>query len=218
MMRVVGLVLRAAVVLAAILAAAFAMLVWQVDSLGRRDDARPADAIVVLGARVNPDGSPGSDLTSRSYHAVDLWHQGIAPNIVCTGGYEGDRLAAAAVCGRFIAELGVPRNLIWLADGSMNTEEDAYRAAEIVRRNGWRSVVLVSHPLHLYRARWLFNRAGVNAVTSPTSTDTDRILRPLRLWYATREAGAMLLTALSGFGLIPSDLIASLQNWSAEQP
>jgi uncharacterized SAM-binding protein YcdF (DUF218 family) len=211
-------VLRAAGLGLALMVAAFALLVWQIDSLGRYDDARPADAIVVLGARVNPDGSPGSDLTSRSYHAVDLWQAGIAPNIICTGGYKGERLSAAAVCKRFVAGLGVTEELIWVADGSTNTDEDALRTAEIVSRNGWRSVVLVSHPLHLYRARWLFDRAGVNAATSPTSTETGAIFWPLRLWYAAREAGAIILTALNGYGLVSTDLIANLQNWSAELP
>ena len=60
-----------------------------------------ADAIVVLGARVNADGSPGSDLTSRTYHAVDLWLAGYAPHIICTGGFKNERLSAAAVCRRF---------------------------------------------------------------------------------------------------------------------
>jgi uncharacterized SAM-binding protein YcdF (DUF218 family) len=198
--------------------AAFVLLVWQVDRLGQRDAARPADAIVVLGARVNPDGQPGSDLTSRTYHAVDLWQRQIAPHIICAGGYEGDRLSAAAVCGRFAVELGVPPDRIWLADGSSNTGEDAHRVAEVVRENGWRSVVLVSHPLHLYRARWLFHRAGVSAVTSPTSTETRRIFLPLRLWYAAREAGALVLTALEGYGLVSADLTARLQDWSAQLP
>ncbi len=218
MRRAVGVAVRTVGLVIGVVLAAFAVLVWQVDALGRRDEARPADAIVVLGARVNADGSPGSDLTSRSYHAVDLWQAGIAPNIICTGGYAGDRLSAAAVCGRFIAGLGVPRENIWLADGSTNTDEDAQRAAEIVSRNGWRSVVLVSHPLHLFRARWLFDRAGVNAVTSPTSTETDRIFWPLRLWYATREAGAVVVTALDGFGAVPDGVIARLQNWSVNLP
>ena len=89
---------------------AFAFLVWQVDRLGQQDHAQPSDVIVVLGARVNADGSPGSDLTSRTYHAVDLWQAGYAPSIICTGGFKDEQLSAAAVCKRFAIELGVPAN------------------------------------------------------------------------------------------------------------
>ena len=158
----------------------FALLVWQVDRLGRVDQARASDAIVVLGARVNADGSPGSDLTSRTYHAVDLWKQGVAPAIICAGGFRNEPLSAASVCKRFAVSLGVPDEQVLLADGSSNTIEDARATAEVMAQQGWKSAVLVSHPLHLFRARWLFRRAGIDAVTSPTSTETHRIFAPLR--------------------------------------
>ena len=151
--------------------------------------APAADAIVVLGARVNADGSPGSDLTSRTYHAVDLWLAGYAPHIICTGGFKNERLSAAAVCRRFAIELGVPADRIVLADGSSNTIEDAAATAQVMADQGWRKAILVSHPLHLYRARWLFRRAGLDVVTSPTSTDVQRIAPPVRAWYADARSG-----------------------------
>ncbi len=190
------------------------LLAWQVDRLGRRDDARPADAIVILGARVNPDGSPGSDLTSRTYHAVDLWNAGYAPALICTGGFKNEPLSAAAVCRRFAMELGVPATQVRLADGTGNTGEDAVMTARVMAEEGWKTAILVSHPLHLYRARWLFRRAGIDAVTSPTTTETDRIFWPLRAWYALRETGAMVVTALDTAGWLPPTWIARLQTWS----
>lgn len=192
----------------------FAFLAWQVDRLGRVDAARAADAIVVLGARVNADGSPGSDLTSRTYHAVDLWKQGIAPAIICTGGYKDEPLSAASVCKRFAVSLGVPAASVYLADGSSNTIEDAQVTAAVMAQQGMRSAVLVSHPLHLFRARWLFRRAGIDAVTSPTSTETHRIFPPLRAWYAVREAGGVVLTAVDGWSIIPDQWVAKLQTWA----
>jgi uncharacterized SAM-binding protein YcdF (DUF218 family) len=209
-LRVIGLVVLG---IATVVVLGFVFLAWQVDRLGRRDDARPADAIVVLGARVEPDGRPGSDLTSRTYHAVDLWHAGYAPHIICTGGFKDEPLSAAAVCRRFAVELGVPADRIWLADGTRNTMEDAAATAQVMASRDWRTAILVSHPLHLYRARWLFRRAGVDAVTSPTTTQTDRIFLPLRLWYALREAGAVAVTAL-----LPPAWSDRLQAWNYNLP
>lgn len=189
----------------------FMLLVWQVDRLGGRDDARPADAIVVLGARVEPDGTPGSDLTSRILHALDLWRLGYASQIICSGGFKNEPLSAASVCRRFAVEWGVPANQVWLADGTQNTVEDAQATAQVMAAHGWKTAVLVSHPLHLYRARWLFQRAGLEALTSPTTTQTDRILLPLRIWYATREAGAIVVTAVNGRNWLPGKWLARLQ-------
>ncbi len=200
------------------IALGFACLAWQVDRLGRRDDARKADVIVVLGARVNVDGRPGSDLTSRTSHAVDLWKAGYAPFIICTGGFKNEPLSAAAVCQRFAVELGVPAARILLADGSNNTVEDAAAAAQVMAARGWRNAILVSHPLHLFRARWLFERQGVDAVTSPTSTDTTRIDAPLRIWYDIREAAAVTITAFGGWKAIPREWITQLQTWNYGLP
>ena len=210
-MRVLALLILASLL-------GFAALVWQVDALGRRDFAQPADVIVVLGARVEPGGRPGSDLASRTYHAVDLWLAEYAPVIICSGGFRNEPLSAASVCRRFAASLGVPEEQIRLADGTSNTQGDAIETARVMAENGWENAIVVSHPLHLYRARWLFRQAGVDAVTSPTTTETGMIYWPLRLWYAVREAGAIVVTALTGTGLLPETLVSRLQSWSAVLP
>ena len=211
MRRVLSGILRSLLLLLLLALLGFAFLAWQVDRLGQEDQARPSDVIVVLGARVNADGSPGSDLTSRTYHAVDLWERGLAPYIICTGGFRNEPLSAASVCKRFAVSLDVPPDRVVLADGSSNTVEDAEATQQVMARRGWKNAVLVSHPLHLFRARWLFRRAGIDAVTSPTSTDTHRIFPPLRAWYDLREAGGIVVTALDGWAIIPQQWVAKLQ-------
>jgi len=214
-LRAAGLIAGA---IAVLIVLGFALLAWQVDGLGQRDDARPADAIVVLGARVEADGRPGSDLTSRTYHAVDLWQAGYAPHVICTGGFKNEPLSAANVCRRFAVELGVPSDQVWLADGTTNTAEDAAATARVMEAHGWRLAILVSHPLHLFRARWLFHEAGVDVVTSPTSTETGRIFPLLRAWYALRESGAIMLTVLDRWGWLPPEWTARLQALSYGLP
>ena len=118
------------------------------------------------------------------------------------------------MCRRFAIELGVPADRIYLADGSSNTIEDAAATAQVMADQGWRKAILVSHPLHLYRARWLFRRAGLDVVTSPTSTEVQRIAPPVRAWYAVREAAAILITALDGWKIVPPEWIARLQRWT----
>jgi uncharacterized SAM-binding protein YcdF (DUF218 family) len=199
-------------------AAAFVALAWQVDRLGRVDGARSDDVIVVLGARVEPDGQPGPDLSRRTEHAVELWQGGYAPAIICSGGFRNEPLSSAAVCRRYAISLGVPSGVVFVADGTTNTVEDAQAAARVMGDHGWHSALLVSHPLHLYRARWLFQQAGVSADTSPTSTDTEAIDLPVRVWYAAREAGAIVVTALNNNGWLPTPWEARLQSWAYRLP
>ena len=181
------------------------VLSWQINQLGSQDRAQPADVIVILGARVEADGSPSSDLLSRTYHAMDLYHAGLAPVVICAGGAGGDRLAAGAVACRFaVQELGLPTERAWVIQDSdaWTTGDEAEVVADLMRANDWESAIVVSHPLHLYRARWLFQRAGVDVLTSPTNTDLGRIVPPLRAWYTLREAGGVLLTAAEDWPLV----------------
>ena len=191
---------------------AFGFLCWEIDRYGRQDTPGPADAIVVLGAQVTSSGQPGSDLTSRTYHAVDLYNAGWAPHMICTGGYANDSTSAAATAARFAVSLGVPGEKVFQADGSMTTAEDARATAVVMAAHGWQRVILVSHPLHLYRARWSFLRTGLKVYSSPTTTDTGRIFPLLRLWYVTREAGALILTVLEDWGVL-SEGFRMLQPW-----
>jgi uncharacterized SAM-binding protein YcdF (DUF218 family) len=212
---------RLAVGLAAVMllgGVAFAWLAWQVDLLGQQDNARPSDVIVVLGAKVEQDGQPGADLASRTEHAVALWRSKFAPTLICCGGIKGEPLSAAAVCRRYASSLGVPSSDIMLADGTSDTLQDAQAAAELMRQHGWRTAILVSHPLHLYRSRWLFQRAGVTAFTSPTNTATDRIDLPVRVYYALRESAAIVITALVHSGWLPLDWRATLDEWRFRFP
>jgi uncharacterized SAM-binding protein YcdF (DUF218 family) len=210
-LRTLGLVVLAMTLTAVLVVG---VLSWQINRLGSQDQAQPADVIVILGARVEADGSPSSDLLSRTYHAMDLYNAGLAPAVICAGGAGGDRLAAGAVACRFaVQELGLPVEHAWVVQNSdaWTTGDEATVVAELMRANGWQSAIVVSHPLHLYRARWLFGREGIDVLTSPTNTDLGRIVAPVRAWYTLREAGGVLLTAAEDWPLVDR-LLAWLRN------
>jgi uncharacterized SAM-binding protein YcdF (DUF218 family) len=124
---------------------------------------RRAEAIVVLGARLLPDGSPGNALSRRIAVGIALWHRGAAPLLLLSGGggrvrAEADAMAEAALAA------GVPRSALLIEPRSGNTLENAVESAALLRRRGLRSVLLVSERYHLYRARLLFRRAGLDVV------------------------------------------------------
>lgn len=203
--RILRGVLRLVVALTLMIVLVIGVLTWQVNRLGSQERAQPADVIVILGARVEADGSPSSDLLSRTYHALDLYNAGYAPMVICAGGIGGDRLSAGAVACRFaVDELGLPaaRAVVVQDRDAWTTADEAQVVTAIMAANGWRTAILVSHPLHLYRARWLFQRQGVTVTTSPTNTDLSQITLPLRLWYSVREASGVLLTLVKGWPLV----------------
>ena len=96
---------------------------WQVWATGRSDEARPVDAIVVMGA-AQYDGRPSPQLAARLDHVVDLWPEGLAPLVIVTGGNQpGDRFTEADASAAYLIERGIPADAIVLeGDGSTTWE------------------------------------------------------------------------------------------------
>lgn len=204
------LILLALVILASI--AQVVYIIWKINWTGAHDQARYADAIIVLGARVEPDGKPGPDLSTRTLHGVQLFERSLAPFIICTGGYAGDRMSAAAVARRLAIAQGVPADRVLVADGSMSTSEDAMSAASLMAAHGWRTAILVSHPLHLERARILFRGQGITVHTSPTSTNLGEIPWRTRCWLTAREAVGIMWNGLEQLG-VPGEWTRQINRW-----
>ena len=134
----------------------------------RRDEARPAGAIVVLGA-AQYDGKPSPVLRARLDHAVELYRRGIADTLIMTGGTgPGDTVSEAVVSKRYAARRGIPDGVIFTEQAGMTSLQSMRAVDGIMERNGIRSAVLVSDPFHMLRLRLLAMRVGFRAHSSPT--------------------------------------------------
>ena len=65
----------------------------------------PADCIVILGAAVWPGGQPSFVLRDRIARAAELYHQGIADKIICSGGVGHNPPAEAEVEKQFLTTM-----------------------------------------------------------------------------------------------------------------
>jgi uncharacterized SAM-binding protein YcdF (DUF218 family) len=174
------------------------LLLLGIYGYGRRDFARPADAIVVLGA-AQYDGRPSPVLRARLDHAVRLYDQGIAPILITTGGVGvGDTVSEAVVGRRYAVRMGVPAGAILTERGGLRTVESMQAVADLMRERGLRSAVLVSDPFHALRLRILASRLGISAVTSPTRTSPISA-DPAEEWrHVVRESGIILYLLFPG--------------------
>lgn len=135
-----------------------------------RDAARPAQAIVVLGA-AQYRGRPSPVLRARLDHAVSLYARGIAPRVVVTGGIaEGDTASEAAVGRVYALAAGVPDTAILLENEGRTTGQSMEGVARLLRARRIDTVVVVSDPFHVLRAARVAERVGLTAYTSPTRT------------------------------------------------
>src|SRR5436309_13985854 len=82
-------------------------LYFQIRDSAVRDEAQPADAIVVLGA-AQYNGRPSPVLKARLDHAYDLYKQGLAHSIITTGSYGPDpNFSEAQVSTKYLVQPGV---------------------------------------------------------------------------------------------------------------
>ncbi|HEX8945141.1 MAG TPA: YdcF family protein [Gemmatimonadaceae bacterium] len=136
----------------------------------RRDEARPAAAIVVLGA-AQYGGKPSPVLRARVDHAIDLFHRGLADRIIFTGGVgDRDTTSEAAVSQRYAMEHGVPPSAILMETVGRSTSESLEHVATLMEASPSRDVILVSDPFHMLRLSILARRYGLTPLTSPTQT------------------------------------------------
>ena len=154
----------------------------------RRDEARPADAIIVLGA-AQYAGRPSPVLRARLDHAIALWKKGLAPILVLTGGTgAGDTTSEAAVGKRYAIKQGVSAGAIYMETEGRTTIESLEGVADLRQLGNRPSVILVSDPFHMLRLSILARRMGMTPLTSPTRTSPISDNRPQVVRYILSES------------------------------
>lgn len=143
--------------------------------VGQRDQAAPADVIIVLGAAAY-DARPSPVFEERLRHGVDLYKRGLAPKLLFTGGYGGTgaRFSEAQVGRRYALRQGVPAGDILIESISRNTRQNLREARQLMHTHELHRAIVVSDPLHMARALRISRELGIEAVGSPTPTSRFR--------------------------------------------
>jgi hypothetical protein len=136
-------------------AAGPALVLLHLFSFGATDYTRPAEAIVVFGAGVYPDGTPSLALEDRVNHGIRLHQDRVAPVLVMSGGPD-----EVPVMVRMALEAGVPESAIVADPAGLNT----FATLTNLRQ---RRVVAVSHYYHLARIKFMAGRLGLRCATAP---------------------------------------------------
>ena len=165
------------------LVSAAAVLVWS-----SRDEARPAEAIVVLGA-AQYAGRPSPVLRARLDHALELWDRHLSSLLILTGGTgAGDTTSEAAVGRKYARKHGVPDSSILEENAGRTTSESMRAVAGMLAVRGLQTALLVSDPFHMLRLRILARRFGFTPYTSPTRTSPISPNREARWKYIFSES------------------------------
>jgi uncharacterized SAM-binding protein YcdF (DUF218 family) len=175
----------------------FAVTFLQVWQTGRRDEARPAQAVLVLGA-AQFDGRPSAVLRARLDHAAALYRRKLAPVVVVTGGkLEGDRFTESAASANYLHTKGVPDEAILREVQGRTSWQSLAASARFLKERGIRDVILVSDPFHAARIAGMSEELGFRAATSPTRTSPITGLSELR--HMVSETAQVGIARVIGF-------------------
>jgi uncharacterized SAM-binding protein YcdF (DUF218 family) len=141
-----------------------------------------ADAIVVLGRGVDPDGALPTLAKQRVARAAELFAWGVAPRLIFSGrcslmtDTEPARTEAAAMAEYAIA-LGIPKRAVILEEESRDTIGNAYFVLRrFLEPNDWMSIRVVTSDFHIQRTAWVFQKVlglGYDVAYSPSPSELD---------------------------------------------
>ena len=170
---IVALCLLAALCLVAALGAAYVLGVDAYTVLSTRDriltveeaaELEDVDCIIVLGCKVQSDGSPSHMLNDRLEVGVDVYYglseNGKGSKLLMSGDHGTEEYNEVYTMKQFAIAEGIASGEIFMDHAGFSTYESIYRAKEIF---GADKIIIVTQEYHLYRALHIADALGVEA-------------------------------------------------------
>jgi len=160
-----------------------------------RRDSIPArvDAIAVLSNGLSPDGMMRGETLDRLLTGVMLARRGIAPAMLVSmerRAFNGASVTDSADLLSVIALAGLETAATFV-DSVTSTRTEALRMRGVARANGWKTLAVVTSPLHTRRACATFEAVGFKVVCVPAAvrgyglasgSNAEDRLRAFRSW------------------------------------
>ena len=123
-------------------------------------DLEPADAIIILGAYVRPDGALSLILKDRLDTGLYLYKQNKAPKIIVTGDHGQKNYNEVQAMKDYLLSHDVPEKDIFMDHAGFDTYDSIYRARDVfLVKKG----IIVTQNFHLPRAVYIADRLGLDA-------------------------------------------------------
>lgn len=188
--------LAAVAVLAVVLVAAGGL-----SAVGLVDHVEAADAAVVPGNTVFPDGTPSDRLKGRLDAALALFQGGHCRLIVVSGAVGAEGVDESEVMKRYLVARGVPPERVLQDSQGSNTAATARNVAAALRERGFTRVLAVSQFFHVPRLRYLLAAQGLSVVGQAHARYTEA----RDVYSVLREVAAMAVLLVRGHGPPPPE-------------
>ncbi len=129
-----------------------------------------ADAAIVLGAAAWGK-NPSPVYKERLNHAISLYQNDLVKTLIFTGGTPKEGYPTEAQVGeRYALKKGVARKDILSENTSRDTYQNLINAKKVAQQENIESIILVSDPYHMARAKFMAEDLDMQVQVSPTTT------------------------------------------------
>ena len=119
------------------------------------------ECAIVLGAGINGPETPSMMLRDRLDLAIELYEEGLVPKLLLTGDNGQVQHNEIHVMLKYCLDAGIPEEKIFCDHAGFSTYESMYRADYIFEVS---RAVVVTQYYHLFRALWLADSFGIEAL------------------------------------------------------
>ena len=123
-------------------------------------DVPKAPVALVLGAQVNPDGTPSAFLAARLDLAKRLYDAGLVEMIIVSGDHRAPEFDEPAAMQDHLIRAGLPKERVIADVGGFDTYESCLRAKHIFNLS---QLIVVTQSYHLVRAVATCRALGIEA-------------------------------------------------------
>lgn len=124
------------------------------------DDDYEAQAALVLGAYVTPNGYLCDMLRDRVETAVELYQAGKVKKLLMSGDHGQEAYDEVNHMRRYAEQLGVPAEDIFMDHAGFSTYDSMYRSRDVFQVS---SAIIVTQEFHLPRAIYIARALGLEA-------------------------------------------------------
>ncbi len=140
---------------------------WWASFLAEGWPTPTGDTLIVLAAEIELDGMLGPSSYIRTMSAVRAYRQAPFRSIIVTGGQSGAAPKTTGAAMRdFLISNGIPPNVIHVEGRAVNTRENALFVKALLPEGNSKPILMTSD-FHMFRARRVFERAGIAVASRP---------------------------------------------------
>lgn len=133
---------------------------------GLTDEGRTADIAVILGSKVNEDGTLSTRLERRLECGLRLYSAKRTKKIIVSGGLGKEGFLEGSKMKDFLVQHGIPDTAIIVDNHGDNTLATVKNTLKLRDSLNYKSILVVSQYFHLTRTKMLFRKHHFTAISS----------------------------------------------------